>query len=74
MQAPKDWYKDNFIISTNRSLLDVDAIDAALESDLLWWAKKLPKDHLITMLDHGLNFGLYVAPSSTADIAGSFHR
>ena len=70
MEPPRDWYKDNFLVSTNRSLLQPVAINAALGSDMLWWAKPLPEDQLKTMLDNTFCFGLYALPDSTADIAG----
>ena len=72
MNTPHNWYRDNFVVSTNKSLLQPQAINAALGSDLLWWAKALPEDQLQTMLDNTFCFGLYVLPNSTADIAGRF--
>ena len=72
MNTQHDWYKDNFVISTNKSLLQPEAINAALDSDLLWWAKALPENQLQTMLDNTLCFGLYALPNSTVDIAGMF--
>ncbi|KAF6804374.1 putative GNAT family N-acetyltransferase [Colletotrichum sojae] len=70
-QISKQWYKDDYLISTDRSLLQLDAINDALDSDLLWWAKREPEDVLKRMLDNSLCLGVYKLPESTAEIAAA---
>jgi hypothetical protein len=72
MDKPHNWHKDNFIVSTDKSLLQPAAINAAFDSDLLWWAKPLPDEQLQNMIDNTLCFGLYVVPASTNDSTGSY--
>jgi hypothetical protein len=73
MDKSQNWYKDNFIVSTDKSLLQPAAINAAFDSDLLWWAKPLPDEQLKKMIDNTLCFGLYVVPVSSTELAGSYH-
>ncbi|KAK3945509.1 GNAT family N-acetyltransferase [Diplogelasinospora grovesii] len=50
-----------YTISTDRNLVQLDALNAAFGSDLLWWAKPLADDEMLKrMLDNSLCFGLYV--------------
>ncbi|TEA12340.1 hypothetical protein C8034_v006041 [Colletotrichum sidae] len=69
-QISRQWYKDDYLISTDRSLLQLDAINDAFDSDLLWWAKRVPDEVLRTMVDNSLCLGVYKLPQTTADIAG----
>ncbi|KAF9870911.1 putative GNAT family N-acetyltransferase [Colletotrichum karsti] len=66
----KQWYKDDYLISTDRSLLQLNAINDAFDTELLWWAKRVPDDVLRRMIDNSLCFGVYKLPKSTAEIAG----
>jgi hypothetical protein len=69
--APKtEWYRDNFLISTNPSLIQPAAINAAFDSDLMYWSKAMDERELKTMLEASLCFGLYALPESSAQIAG----
>lgn len=65
MEEPKTWTLEaanlKCVCSTDPSRLDLGALNAALGSDLLWWADALPKDRLKTMVDNCLIFGLYLA-------------
>jgi GNAT superfamily N-acetyltransferase len=47
----------DFLISTDRSRLDVDAIHAFLTG--CYWAKGVPKDTVIRAIENSLCFGLY---------------
>ncbi|KAK5625996.1 hypothetical protein RRF57_001712 [Xylaria bambusicola] len=67
---PKNWYRDEFLLSTERSLLQVDAIHEAMGSEVMWWAQAIPKDALLEALRNSLSFGLYELPESTSQIAG----
>ncbi|RDW95308.1 hypothetical protein BP5796_01071 [Coleophoma crateriformis] len=70
MATPSEWYKDTFLISTARALLQPSAINAAFDSEQLYWAKALPEARLQKMLDGSLCFGVYALPQSSAEIAG----
>ncbi|KAF2670124.1 putative GNAT family N-acetyltransferase [Microthyrium microscopicum] len=59
MEAPLNWRKDSFLVSTNHSNLEPDAINKALGSDVIWWAESLSGNQLRTMLQNSLCFGLY---------------
>lgn len=48
-----------YLCSTDPGLLQLDALNAALGSDLLWWAKALPEDRLQTLVNNCLVIGLY---------------
>jgi len=71
-KAKTEWYKDNFLISTNPSLIQPAAVNAALDSDLMYWSKAMDEGELKTMLDNSLCFGVYLLPESSAAIAGLF--
>ncbi|TGJ86383.1 hypothetical protein E0Z10_g2388 [Xylaria hypoxylon] len=67
---PKNWYRGELLLSTEQSLLQVDAIKEAMDSDIFWWATAPPKDALLMTLQNSLCFGLYELPQSTSQIAG----
>ncbi|KAM0276560.1 hypothetical protein ACHAQH_006611 [Verticillium albo-atrum] len=69
-EVARSWYRDGYMISTNRGLIQINALNAALESDVMWWAKALPQDVLRKMVNHSLCIGLYKLPDSTSNIAG----
>ncbi|CAG7964397.1 unnamed protein product [Penicillium olsonii] len=49
-----------FIISTEPSLLDVQAVNAAFDSEFIYWIKKpFPEQVLWQMLHGSLSFGVY---------------
>ncbi|OTB14573.1 hypothetical protein K445DRAFT_318981 [Daldinia sp. EC12] len=65
-----DWYRDEFLISTEPLLIQVDAVNEALSSDMMWWAQGLPRDMIKKALHNSLCLGLYVLPKSTSEMAG----
>ncbi|KAI0429050.1 hypothetical protein F5Y09DRAFT_270453 [Xylaria sp. FL1042] len=67
---PKNWYRDQFLLSTEHRLLQVDAIREAMGSEVMWWTQPLPKGPLLEVLKNSLCFGLYELPQSTSQIAG----
>jgi len=66
----KNWYRDNYLVSTDRSLLQLDAINDAFGSGLMFWTKKMPEEQLKSTIENSLCLGLYILPESTSDIAG----
>ncbi|KAI1486509.1 hypothetical protein F5X96DRAFT_681952 [Biscogniauxia mediterranea] len=67
---PRNWYRDEYLISTEPQLIQVDAVNEALGSDLMWWARSLPRETIKKALNNSLCFGLYLLPQSTSQIAG----
>ncbi|KAI1326547.1 hypothetical protein F5Y16DRAFT_374503 [Xylariaceae sp. FL0255] len=67
---PRNWYREGYLVSTELKLLDADAVQAAMASDLMWWTKSLPREVVVKMLQNSLCFGLYELPKSTSEIAG----
>ncbi|EFQ35489.1 acetyltransferase [Colletotrichum graminicola M1.001] len=69
-QISKQWYRDDYFISTDRSLLDLGAINDAFDSELMWWTRRVPEAALRRLVDNSLCLGVYKLPAATADIAG----
>jgi hypothetical protein len=61
MEFEQEWHRDEFMVSTKKSLLQPLAINKAFGSDQMWWAKQLPEDQLDLMLKSSICFGLYHA-------------
>ncbi|KAF9765376.1 hypothetical protein IL306_002347, partial [Fusarium sp. DS 682] len=55
----KSWIRDEFLISTDPSLILVDEVIKVFTSDEFYWAKPLPAEATREMLDNCLCFGLY---------------
>ncbi|KAJ4420072.1 hypothetical protein N0V85_000726 [Neurospora sp. IMI 360204] len=58
-----------YTYSTDPSLVDLAALNAALASDTVWWGRDLPEEALKRMVEHSYNFGLYVAEKGDDDQA-----
>lgn len=61
-EESREWYRHGdgvYLCSTNPSYLQPAAINAALSSELLWWAKGLDEPSLTKMLNNCLCLGLY---------------
>ncbi|KAI0437587.1 hypothetical protein F4803DRAFT_142542 [Xylaria telfairii] len=67
---PKNWYRDEFLVSTEHRLLQVEAIRSAMNPDVMWWAQAPPTDILRKALYNSFCLGLYELPQSTSQIAG----
>ncbi|KAK5096182.1 hypothetical protein LTS08_007788 [Lithohypha guttulata] len=61
------WHRDGFLISTDPSLIDLQAINAAFDTDQLPWAQKLSDEELKVMVQHSVCFGLYAATVEPVD-------
>ena len=69
-QAPRSWTRDGFFVSTDPSLIPMEALSKAFASEQLYWTSALPESVLQEMLDNSLSFGLYSptsAPPPSAD-------
>lgn len=71
MADHKSWTLQNngttYLCSTDPSYLDLKALNAALGSDMLWWASELPEDRLRTMIDNCIILALYQVESESND-------
>lgn len=57
--------KDGYLISSDQTLLDLDAINTALDSPALFWANSLSRPALETMIKNSFCLGLYLhAPAN----------
>ncbi|KAJ4660423.1 hypothetical protein HRR91_000149 [Exophiala dermatitidis] len=54
---------NNFLISTDPSLIPIPTLNEAFESEEMYWAKPLPEDVVREMLDRSVCFGLYLRQS-----------
>ncbi|KAB8073431.1 hypothetical protein BDV29DRAFT_157621 [Aspergillus leporis] len=55
----ENWHRGDYLVSTDPELLQVEAVNAALGSDMVWWAGDLPASALREALHSSLCFGLY---------------
>ncbi|KAE8366455.1 hypothetical protein BDV27DRAFT_143631 [Aspergillus caelatus] len=70
--AFKNWHRGDYLVSTDPDLLQVDAVNAALGSEMVWWAGDLPAAALQEALHSSLCLGLYQkAPMETPNGARS---
>ncbi|KAL4735608.1 hypothetical protein BDV11DRAFT_195590 [Aspergillus similis] len=70
-KTPQQWTRQSFLISTDRSLLSVSAINAAFALEPLYWAYPLPESVLQDMIDNSFCFGLYKVPSPSPAAAAA---
>lgn len=61
----RSWTKDSYLISTDPSLIALDALNDIFASDDFHWGSPLPLDHLQTFVQRSLCFALY---DTAADI------
>jgi ribosomal protein S18 acetylase RimI-like enzyme len=59
VEAARTWTRDGFLVSTDSSLIPIDALNKAFASEALYWASPLPDPVMQDMLDNCLCFGLY---------------
>jgi GNAT superfamily N-acetyltransferase len=55
----EEWSRDGYLISTDPSLLDLDAVRGFLQRS--YWAADRPLETVRRSIEHSLNFGLYRA-------------
>lgn len=56
---PKIWTRDQYSISTDKSLLQLDAINSAFATDYMYWTNPLPQEVLQQVIDGSFCFGIY---------------
>lgn len=55
---PYECRRERFLLSTDKALLDIDAIHAYL-SECSYWARERPRQVVESSIEHSLCFGLY---------------
>jgi GNAT superfamily N-acetyltransferase len=55
--APREWRRDAFLISTDRRRLDIDVVHRYLSGS--YWAAGMPRETLERAIANSLNFGIY---------------
>lgn len=68
------WYRENYMISTAPELIQPEAVNAAFESDAIYWARGMEPEYLKKMLSKSLCFGVYALPESSSELAGRFFK
>jgi hypothetical protein len=57
--SPREWTRSNLLISTKPELIQPQAVQAAFDSEFMYWTKPMSEDGLKRMLANSLCFGLY---------------
>jgi GNAT superfamily N-acetyltransferase len=73
--TPKAWTKttnnQSFLISTDRTLLSINAINAAFASEHMYWARAYPEDILQGIIKNSFCWGLYKLATSSPSPSGT---
>jgi N-acetylglutamate synthase-like GNAT family acetyltransferase len=56
-EVAREYHKGEFVLSTDRALLDLDVIHAFLTE--CYWAKGIPRDVVARSIENSLCFGVY---------------
>ncbi|THC91139.1 hypothetical protein EYZ11_009389 [Aspergillus tanneri] len=56
---PKTWTKNDFLISTDKNLLSLLAINSAFDLEMVYWAQPFPESILQELINNSFCFGLY---------------
>lgn len=66
---PRQWTKDEYLISTDPTLIPINSLNAAFGSDDVYWAKPLPQEVMKATLQNSLCFGMYeMDPHTNSDM------
>ena len=61
---PQYWYRDNFVLTTDKSFLNPRIINDIFASDLMWWNEPMDLSDMQKMLDNCLTFAIYSVPET----------
>ncbi|KAK1146211.1 hypothetical protein N8T08_003301 [Aspergillus melleus] len=64
-KEPKTWTKDEYVISTDKDLISLSALNSALDSEMLYWSKPYPEDILQEIINNSFSFGVYKTADGT---------
>lgn len=69
------WRRKGFVVSTNKELLSIPAINHAFDQSFMYWVQPLPEDILQKIVDNSFCFGLYETANDTNSVNGkNLHR
>jgi GNAT superfamily N-acetyltransferase len=54
----QEWHRDGFIVTTDRSLISISALNAAFSSKAMYWAKAYPEPVMRAIIDNSCCFSL----------------
>ncbi|KAI9151891.1 GNAT family N-acetyltransferase [Paramyrothecium foliicola] len=60
--SPQYWYRDNFVLTTDKAFLDPRVINEIFASDLMWWNEPMELCDMQRMLDNCMTFAVYSVP------------
>lgn len=70
----KSWARNHadqkFLCTTDPKYIQLDTLNAAFGSELLWWARAVPEAELRKMVDHSLCLGLYLVDGRAVSADG----
>ncbi|CAG8268811.1 unnamed protein product [Penicillium salamii] len=70
--APQDWTREGFLISTDKTLLSISAINSAFQQDFIYWTSTFPDETLQQIVNNSFCLGLYkTSPPNSDNIARS---
>ena len=69
-KEPRSWQKAGFLISTDKTLLSVSAINHAFGLDIVYWTQPVPEDVVQNIIDNSFCFGLYGVNGNQNDSNG----
>ena len=58
-KEPRSWQKAGFLISTDKTLISVSAINHAFSLDIVYWTQPVPETVVQNIIDNSFCFGLY---------------
>lgn len=58
-KKPRSWQRPGFVVSTDKTLLSLPAINHAFGLDIVYWTRPVPDDILQSIIDNSFCFGLY---------------
>lgn len=61
-----NWSRYGYLVSCDPDLIQVDSVNAAFDSDVMWWARELPRDKMQKALRNSLCLGLYLVPEGSS--------
>ena len=69
--AIRAWSKDQYLISTDASLIPAAELGELFDSGEMYWATSLPVDQIRQMLDGSLSFGVFEVTSASEKVSSS---
>lgn len=58
-KEPRSWQKAGFLLSTDKTILSVSAINHAFSLDIVYWTQSVPENVMQNIIDNSFCLGLY---------------